>query len=310
MIMKSQFSLPVLAALLSAVTALPAALATPKSADQPGMATMTVTAVGKDGSTPSVTKDDIQLTQGNERKQIASWTKGEKLYLAILIDDSLDSGVAGQWGDLKEFINEQPASTSIAVGYAANSTVFVAQDFTSDHALAAKALRIPRGYYAAGSSPYLSVIDWMKRWPATGDRRSLLLVSSGIDFFRGGFEPIYPDVDTAISIAQKGNINLWSIFYPGAGHYGRSFFLLDRGQINMSKMTLETGGESFYLGYTAPVAFKPYLDELSHHLANQYLLSFAGDGGAKGKLVNVHLKTELSGVEFMYPNQAYLPPSK
>jgi len=27
---------------------------------------------------------------------------------------------------------------------------------------------------------------------------------------------------------------------------------------------------------------KPYLDELHLHLGNQYLLTFAGDGGAKG----------------------------
>jgi hypothetical protein len=53
----------------------------------------------------------------------------------------------------------------------------IAQDFTTDHALAAKALRIPRGQFGIGSSPYLAVIDWLKRWPDTGSRRSLLLIS-------------------------------------------------------------------------------------------------------------------------------------
>ena len=32
-----------------------------------------------------------------------------------------------------------------------------------------------------------------------------------------------------------------------------------------------------------PVSIKPYLDEISAHLSNQYLLTFAGNGGAKGK---------------------------
>ena len=272
---------------------------------------MTVTAIGKkDGNPPAINKDDIQLTVGNERKQIASWDKGDKLDLAILIDDSLDSNVAGQWDDLRAFINAQPATTSIAVGYAENSTVSVAQDFTADHGLAAKALRIPRGYYSGGSSPYLSVIDWIKRWPKTGNRGSLLLVSSGIDYFRGGFGPIYPDVDNAISRAEEANINIWSLYYPGAGHFGHYLFLVDKGQNNLSKMTLETGGESFYIGFQAPVSFKPYLDELARHLSNQYLLSFAEDSGKKGKFVTARLKAELQGTELMYASQAYVQPAQ
>jgi hypothetical protein len=150
----------------------------------------------------------------------------------------------------------------------------------------------------------------MKRWPATGDRRSLLLISSGIDYFRRGFGPIYPDVDTAISIAEKGNINLWNIYYPNSGHISRSFFLANTAQNNLSKLCEETGGEAFYLGISEPVSFKPYLDELQMHLNNQYLLTFAGDGGQKGKFVGIRLMTELAKTEFMHANQAWLSPGK
>ena len=273
-------------------------------------ATITVTATSKKGAPPAVNQGDVQLSQGRERKQIARWAKSEKLSLAILIDDSLDTEVASQWGEMKQFIEALPPTTLVAVGYAANGDVRLAQDFTADHALAAKALRIPLGTPAAFSSPYLSVIDWMKRWPSTGERRSLLLISSGIDHFRGSFGPIYPDVDTAISIAEKGNINLWSIYSPDSGHRSRSFFLVNTAQNNLSKLSVESGGESYYLGTSAPVSFKPYLDELQMHLNNQYLLSFAGDGGPKGKLVGIHLRTELPHTEFMHANAAWLPPAK
>lgn len=275
-----------------------------------GKSTITVTAIGKKDSTPpSISKDDVQLTVGKERKQVAGWIKGDSLALAIVIDDALDTSVGSQMNDLKSFIMAQPASTSIAVAYVSNSTAMIAQDFTADHALAAKALRLPRGISTA-SSPYLAVIDLVKRLPDTGGRRSVLLISSGIDYFRGAFGPFYPDVDTAISVAQRANVNLWSIFSPTAGHRSRSFFLANMGQNNLSKMTDETGGETFYLGTSAPVAFKPYLDELQAHLNNQYLLTFAGDGGAKGKFVRLQLKTELPEVEFSHANNAYIAPSK
>jgi len=279
---------------------------TPASA---GKATITVTAIGKkDSAPPSILKDDVQLTVGKERKQIAGWAKGDSLALAILIDDALDTSVGSQMDDLKSFIMAQPSNTSIAIAYASNSTAMIAQDFTADHALAAKALRLPRGISAA-SSPYLAVIDLVKRLPDTGGRRSVVLISSGIDYFRSAFGPIYPDVDTAVSTAQKANVNLWSIYSP-TGHRGRSFFLSNLGQNNLSKMTDETGGETFYLGTSAPVSFKPYLDELQMHLGNQYLLTFAGDGGAKGKLVRIQLKTEQPGVEFSHAESAYIGASK
>jgi len=274
-------------------------------------AVITVTAIGKkDAPPPPVSKNDVQLTVNKERKQVAGWEKSDSLGLAILIDDALVSDAASQWNDLKEFIMAQSPNTAVAVAYAQDSTARIAQDFTTDHALAAKALRIPLGSTGIGSSPYLAVLDLMKRWPVTGGRRSILLISSGIDYFRGGFGPFYPDVDSVVSRAQRENINLWSIYYPTAGHRSRSFFLVNTGQNNLSKMTNETGGESFYLGTLAPVSFKSYLEELRLHLSNQYLLSFAGDGGEKGKYVRLQLKTELPDAEFSHADNAFLPPSK
>jgi hypothetical protein len=82
------------------------------------------------------------------------------------------------------------------------------------------------------------------------------------------------------------------------------------GQNNLTKMTDESGGETYYLGTSAPVSFKPYLDEINMHLNNQYLLGFVGDGGAKGKFVRIQLKTELHDVEFSHANNAFIRPAK
>jgi hypothetical protein len=277
----------------------------------PGTVNLTVTAVGKkDTSPPLVTKDDVLFFLNKDRTQIADWKHGENLYLAVLIDDSLDSGIASQWNDLKAFLIGQPVNTYVLVAYARNGTAMVAQDFTNDHELAAKALRIPVGGGSAFSSPYLALLDLMKRWPASADRRSILLLSSGIDYFRGGFDPRSPDLDSTISRAQKQNINVWTIFAPDSGHRGRGFFLATRAQSNLSQLSDETGAESFYLGTGAPVTIKPYLDELSMHLNNQYLLTFKANGGPKGRFSRAKVSTELGYVEFLSGLQVYLPPAK
>src|SRR5713101_10010216 len=275
----------------------------------PGTVTMTVTAVGKKNiSPPLVTKDDVQLYLNKERTQIADWKHGGKLYLAVLIDDSLESGIANQWSDLKAFLAGQPDTTYISIAYARNGTAMLAQDFTNDHELAAKALRLPLGGGGAFSSPYLALLDLMKRWPSSPDRRSILLFSSGIDYFRGDFWIKPTDLDSTVSRAQKQNINIWTIYAPDAGHRARGFFLISRAQSYLSQLSDDTGAESYYLGTGAPVTFKPYFDELALHLSNQYLLTFKASGGAKGRFQRVKVHTEMPHVEFLAAPHAFPPP--
>ncbi len=275
--------------------------------------TLTVTAVAKKGSPPPIKKEDIQVFEGKERVQATDWRHGENLYLAILIDDSLDSEAASQWKDLKAFIAAQPQNAFIAVAYSRNGAAMVAQDFTQDHALAAKALRIPLGSSGAFSSPYLAVQDWLKRWPSSaGDHRSsIILISSGIDYFRGGFDPLDPDLDSTIERAQKENVNVWTVYYPSGGHLGRGYFRVFNAQANLSKLSEETGAESYYLSFDRPVTLKPYFDEIQQHLNNQYLLAFATSGGGKkGKFERVRVATEIPKVEFLTPSEVFLPPSQ
>src|SRR5277367_6809506 len=177
-------NIPPLFGFLASVFLINPALVASQTPAAGGNVTFTVTAVGKKDSAPAISKDDVQLSFGKERKQIGDWKRGEELFLAILIDDSIDSGAAGQWDYLREFITAQPASTQIAVGYLRNNSTTLAQDFTPDHELAAKALRITVGVSALGSSPYLSTMEMLKRWPTnSGPRRSIILVTSGIDYF-------------------------------------------------------------------------------------------------------------------------------
>ena len=281
---------------------------TKSSAVGGGSVTMTVTAVGqKNSNPPEIKKDDVQLYRGKERLQVADWKRGEKLYLAVLIDDSLDSSIANQWSDLKAFMMAQPPSTYISVSYGRNGAAIIAQDFTDDHALAAKALRLPMGAEGAFSSPYLELQDLIKRLPGAGERRSILLISSGVDYFRGNFGPRSPDLDPTIEHAQKANVNIWTIYSPDAGHSGLGFFRVMNAQSNLSQLSDETGAESYYLGSSMPVTLKPYFEEIATHLRNQYLLTFVDSGGKKGRFERVRLMTELPNVEFLAPSAVFVP---
>jgi len=72
----------------------------------------------------------------------------------------------------------------------------------------------------------------------------------------------------------------------------------------------ETGGESFFLGLEAPVAFKPYLDQIQNILENQYLLTFQAKPGKKAWLQAIKLTIEIAGVEFASADSVWVPAAK
>ena len=117
-------------------------------------------------------------------------------------------------------------------------------------------------------------------------------------------------MDPLIQRAERQNTNIWSIYYPSAGHRGNSYYLVNMAQINLDKVAQDTGAESYFLAFGTPVTIKPYLDELANHLSNQYLLTFARAGGPKGKYESVKVKTELPDVEFFTPAAVFFPPTR
>jgi hypothetical protein len=282
------------------------AVTTPAKATVPVQMTLTLRVLGDNKRMPEVTQDDVVVRQGNKRLQVTGWTPARNgragLDLFILIDDAGDQSVASQFDDLRSFITSQPPNAQVGVGYMRNGTVQIAQNFTTDHERAAKALRIPLASSGAYGSPYLSVIDLMKRWPADANRRQVVMITDGINRFRGG--PRYPglsnlssDVDSASRVAQRTGTTIHTIFTRGVGRVGSNFWEITNGQNGIAKLSDQTGGESFYMGTQNAVSFKPYLDTLQRTLDNQFLLEFHAVPGTKPAPLYVKLTTEVAGVE-------------
>jgi hypothetical protein len=278
--------------------------------------TMTVTAsVPSDKRMPDLSQQDIAVTQGKQRLNVTEWVpaQGDRagLELFILIDDSSNPALGMHLDDLKTFINAQPSTTSIGVGYMRNATVQIVQNLTTDHTSAASSLRLPLGSAGAYGSPYLSVIDLMKRWPASQNRREVVMVTDGIDRARRNiaWRGLYtnPDVDSANEVAMRTGTTIHTIYAPGAGRLGRNYWDATNGQMNIAKLSDVTGGESFFLGLQQPVSFAPYLDQLQKILNNQYLLTFSAQPGKKAQLQNVSINTEIAGVDLSSADAVLVP---
>src|SRR6204780_3569556 len=251
---------------------------------------------------PALSKADVNVDEGKQKREVTNWVpaQGDKagLLLAIVIDDADTTDVASQLGDLRNFVTAQPKTTNIGVFYASNGTIQTASQFNQDHEAVAKTLRMPLGYTGAYSSIYLSVMNLIKGWPATGARREILLIADGIDRFRGTY-PTSPDVASTINNAQKAGVMIHTLDAAGVGRAGRNSFRVTLGQSALSQISDATGGEAFFQGFNTPISFGPYLQQLDLVLKNQYWMTYATDRSkkAKGELRKLRVRTEQKGVE-------------
>lgn len=275
-----------------------------------------VTVEPKHGSdVPVINREDVMVYQGQDRDTVTDWVplQGDRagLELFILIDDESNVSLGSQLEDIRKFINNQPASTKVGIAYMQNGTARIVQNPTNDHAQAAKALRLPMGASGVNASPYFSVSDLVKRWPATDERREVLVVSDGIDRYYGAGDPQDPYLQAAIDDAAKAGIIVSAIFTPGAGHFGHSYWQNYWGQIYLSELAERTGGEAYYIGFTgAPVSFAPYLEDMGRRIQHQYLLGFLAKPAKKAGWQSIRLKTEQANVDLVSPGRVWVSPEQ
>src|SRR5579864_2143814 len=277
---------------------------------------------------PPLQQQDVKVKQGKNFLQVTQLIPAQgdnaALQLMILIDDTLNTSVGNSLSDVKDFINAQPSSTLIGVAYMSNATVRVVQNFTADHDLAVKAVRLPLGALSSMDSPYLSLISLVKSWPQQKVRREVLMVTDGIDRLRGekpqpsrlgpNFGTVYhsmptisADATSASEISQRYNVIVYPLYAVGVGRAGRSSWDLQLGLSGLSKIADETGGECFSLGTSTLVSFKPYLERLQKLLSNQYYVVFQAVPGKKAGFQRVKFETELSNSEILAPDNVWVP---
>jgi hypothetical protein len=274
---------------------------------------MTVTVEGRhDKEVPVLNKEDLMVFQRKERLRVTDLVprQGEQaaLELFILIDDDSGISLGSQLGDLRHFIEDQPAATSIGIGYMRNGTVEVAQDLTADHSKAGKSLRLPLGSPGVVASPFLALSDLIKRWPASVARHEVLLVTSGVDPLGGELQDPY--LSAAIEHAQRAGIIVYAIYTPGAGHSGHSYWRMNWGQNHLAQIAEETGGESYMLGFGPPVSFASYLSDIADHLAHQYVVKLLIVPGKKAGFQSVRFTTEVPNAELVSAGKVYVPDAR
>jgi hypothetical protein len=282
--------------------------AEPKPADSTVPVTTVVTVLGPSFmAPPALGKSDVIVHVKDQREDVTAWNPAQgdrgELHLAILIDDGADIGP--RLGELRHFVQAQSNSTSVGIFYASNGITLTTAPFSTDHNAVAQKVRITLGPTSVSTSVYLSLIDVMKKLEPMAGRREILLISDGHDRLRGDLES--PDVDRVMHQSERTGIVIHTL-YTSVGR-PRFDFRTDLAQANLIRVAGASGGQSFFQGFSTPVSYKPFLDQLDMVLHNQYFLTFSVPRSDKknGDFRNLKVTTEQRNTSITAQYDIFVP---
>ncbi len=230
------------------------------------------------------------------------------LQLVVLIDDSARTSLSLHQKELADFINQQPPTTEVGVAYMRNGTAQFAAPLSTDHAKVAGSLRMTSAVPGASSSPYFALSDLLKRWPEHSPdvRREVVMITDGVDRYAGlRYDPNSPYINNTIRDLVRNEVVVYSIYYRDAGFADRTAAGVDSGQNYLTQLSQAIGGEFFYQGFSNPVNFTPYLQEINRKLANQYELRVTPPPNAKN-VVNLRVQVSAPNTRTQAAEQIFV----
>lgn len=261
-----------------------------------------------------VAANAVKVKVNGKNAEVAGWTAfgpnatQPNLQLVLLIDDGARTSLGLHLQELQRFITQQPPTTEVAVAYMRNGTGQFTGPFTTDHAQAAQTLRLPISSPGTNGSPYFSLSDLIKRWPAhtPSERREVVMVTDGIDRYNGlRYDPSNPYINATIRDAIRNRVVVYSIYFHNAGFADRTGAGINSGQNYLTQLCAAVGGEFFYQGFGNPVDFTPYLNQINRKLGNQYELRVTPPEKAKN-IVNLRVQVSAPNTKTQAAQQIFL----
>jgi len=296
-----------IAATLVAITAIVVMLGSQATAETTGSAQLLVTVEpSKKATSTELKQGDVMIRQDHDRVPVTALTplRGQPLELYIAIDQAVGPVFNTKIADLQKFINSLPANVSVGIVNLQDGTVSIKQKPTTDHAAAARAIALPLP--GLGVSPFESIVDLLKQWPESNQRREIVLLSPAIEPFGPQDQFQNPFVDQAIAAVQRAGVPVFAIYTPAMGHWGHTFWRETWGESYLSQLADESGGDGYNMTAINPVSYSPYLSDIATKLQNQYRVVFTPKPQNKAGFVQVRATTEVPNISLLASDRVWL----
>lgn len=297
---------------IAMVAALAAMMGLPALAQTQGQGRAVVTVVNKQDKNAPITvpQQDLKLRVDGRPAMIDHWAPAtNQLQVVILIDSSAWGTLGTQMKDIREFVRSLPADVEVGIAYMQNGQAVFAGPLTKDKEAALRGLHLPSSVPGGSASPYFCLSDLAKHWPShdMNARREVIMITNGVDNYEPRFDPEDPYVQAAIQDSVKAGLVVYSIYWHSAG-VPPAMYLTTAGQSLLLMVSQATGGEAYWQGFSNPVSFSPYFNEMKQRFGEQYNLEFHVPMRGKAYMATMKLKVSTRGAKVTAPEQVWLAP--
>ncbi|MEE8201419.1 MAG: hypothetical protein V3R29_09660 [Candidatus Acidoferrales bacterium] len=222
--------------------------------------------------------------------------------LALLIDDSAGTQVAGSLDELGSFLRSLPRGSEVMIAYLRRGKLVTAQAFTSNLEGAANSLRAPSGFAGAGPADLAQLVYEVLRLfpqPRTfGDaaRAQILYLGEGTNADPHTDIPLH----RTLQQARARGIPVWAIHVHGAEAFSSqpAGGAAANQEAYLDWLTRETGGMTFGLSLHS-LSLDPYLRRFRAMLDRQYLVEIDSPDG-DGPL---RIRIRRQQLDLLYPRR-------
>lgn len=228
-----------------------------------------------------------------------AFAPGRDLELYFVIDDSADYSPEQKLQELRDFIKAQPRDAAIGIAYIHDGALRVAEKPTTDHELAARALRPLSGGKTV--SPYAALDELITTWPAKVARREVIVLTSGMH------SGASINAETVIRDAERAGVIVYALYNPNRDYILQDWAKVDAGLINLASLGYETGGEAYFIGHTPVLSVEPFLADVAEHLTHQYLVKFRVAARPEAGFETIFIDPGTPEREIMKPDKVWVP---
>jgi len=259
------------------------------------------------GAPQAFTRDDLIITETFDPLPITNFIPlvGDHadLELFLLVDDCSSCEFGPKFDELRRFVSLQADTTAVGVAYIRNGALEVIENPTKDRARAIQALSAPSGTKPA--NPFGALAEMVNAWPHNSARHVVLMITNGID-------PAAKDdlqdasADKAIETAERAGVIVYAIYHPSADYLNGDLYQIHTGQVHLSHVAYETGGEAYFLGPEPLRSLTPFLTDIADHLVNQYQVEFLAEAGEVSGLQPITAKSKIPDMDLMVPDKVWV----
>jgi hypothetical protein len=278
-----------------------------------GRAVVTILPANSNQWPMHVNPQNVKVTVAGKQAQVTGWkpltgAQAPATQLVLLIDGSAERNLGTQMGDIRNFVKEMPAHTTMTIGYMEYGRAALTGPLSSNPAEVLHGLHIPSNFAYGSASPYLCLSDLAKHWPShnRAARRVVLMITNGVDEYDVAYNPEDPYVQAAIRDSVRARVAVYTLYWRDRGFAGTGSYQSYDGQNLLSQVAQATGGVNFWNGSGNPVSFQPYFHELRKDLDNQYEVTFAAPHQGKSAMEHLHLQLAGVSAKVTAPEEVYV----